>query len=44
LIWTPMKISPAVTAATAAARMSVVGVMVMSASCRLVRGGCRGDA
>ena len=32
LIWTPMKISPAATAATAAPRMRVVDVMVMSAS------------
>src|SRR5829696_5136447 len=30
LIWTPMKISPAATAATAAPRKRVVGVMVIS--------------
>ena len=30
LIWTPMKITPAATAATPADRMRVVGVMVMS--------------
>src|SRR4030095_11506865 len=35
LIWTPMKISPAATAATPAARYSVLGVMVMSAPCRV---------
>ena len=33
LIWTPMKISPAATAATPADRVRVVGVMVMSGSC-----------
>jgi hypothetical protein len=32
LIWTPMKISPATTAAAPAARVRVVGVMVMSGS------------
>ena len=32
LNWTPMKISPAATAATPAARVRVVGVMVMAGS------------
>ena len=41
---TPMKIRPAATAATPAARVRVVGVMVMAGSLAVsvVRGGCLG--